>query len=240
MARIITFLLGIAIAFAVPAVLAVNGVRLVTNDRYVRAVYEQGGVPDDRYGFGSDERTRLALVGLASIQPSSKAGIDVLRAAKLRNGEPAFNSRELSHMEDVRTLVARAYRFQVIVLIAIAALALTLGLRRSTRSLVPVALGRGALLTLLVSVIVAIVAATSYSSFETPFHTVFFDGDSWRFAETDTLRRLYPDRFWLDTAIVIGGLAMLQALVLFPLARLWARRAGAWQALRMRARTESP
>jgi integral membrane protein (TIGR01906 family) len=239
MARIITFLLGIAIALAVPVVLTVNGLRLVTNDHYVRAVYEHGGVPEDRYGLSADERTRLAVAGLASIQPSSAAGIDVLRAARLRNGEAAFNSRELAHMEDVRTLVARAYRLQVILVVAIGILAVILGLLSSMRSLVPVALARGAVLTVILAVAVAIVAATSYSSFETPFHTVFFDGESWRFAETDTLRRLYPDRFWLDTAVVIGGLAVLQALVLFPLARLWAGRADARQALRMRARTES-
>jgi integral membrane protein (TIGR01906 family) len=107
------------------------------------------------------------------------------------------------------------------------------------RSLVPVALARGAVLTVVLAVVIGIVAATSYSSFETPFHTIFFKGDTWRFAETDTLRRLYPDRFWLDTAIVIGALAVLQALVVFLLARLWARRAGRQQASRMRARTQS-
>ncbi len=238
MARIITLLLGIAIALAVPAIPVVNGLRLVTNDEYVRAVYERGGVPDDRYGLSSEDRTRLALVGLSSIKPSS-AGIELLQTAKLRSGEPAFNSRELAHMEDVRTLVARAYRLQVILVVAIGILALILGLLRSMRPLVPVALARGAVLTVVLAIAIAIVAATSYSSFETPFHTIFFDGETWRFAETDTLRRLYPDRFWLDTAIVIGGLAVLQALVLFPLARLWARRADARQALRMRARTES-
>lgn len=238
MARTITLLLGIAIALAVPVILAVNGLRLVTNDEYVRAVYERGGVLDDRYGLSSDERTRLALVGLSSITPASP-GIELLREAKLGNGEPAFNARELAHMTDVRTLVARAYRFQVVLVIAIGILALVLGLLRSMRSLVPVALARGAVLTVVLAVAVAIVAATSYSSFETPFHTIFFERDTWRFAETDTLRRLYPDRFWLDTAIVIGGLAVLQALAVFLLARLWARRAGRRQASRMRTRTQS-
>ena len=239
MARIITFLLGIAIALAVPAILMVNGLRLVMNDEYVREVYEHGGVPDDRYGLSSDERTRLALVGLSSIEPSSAAGMEQLRTAKLRSGEPAFNNRELSHMEDVRTLVARAYRLQVILVVAIGILAVILGLLRSMRSLVPVALVRGAVLTVVLAIAIAIVVATSYGSFETPFHTVFFEGETWRFAETDTLRRLYPDRFWLDTAIAIGGLAVLQALVLFPLARLWARHASGRQASRMRARTQS-
>ena len=239
MSRLLVALLGIAITLAVPAVLAVNGIRLVVNDTYVKAVYDHGGVPADRYGFTSDERTRLALTGLHSIEPSSREGIALLRDARLRDGEPAFNTRELTHMQDVRNLLANAYRFELVVLVVIAALALALGLRRGTRTVVPVALGRGALLTVAVAVAVAVVSVTSFGWFDTPFHRTFFHGDSWRFAETDTLRRLYPDRFWLDTAIVVGVLAILQAALLFPLARFWARHAGAPRALRLRPRTES-
>jgi integral membrane protein (TIGR01906 family) len=238
MARIATIALSVAVTLVVPAILAVNGLRLVTNDQYVRAVYDHGGVPDDRYGFNDEERTRLALLGLRSIEPSSAEGIDLLRDARLENGEQAFNSRELSHMEDVRTAVARAYRFQVIAVIAIGILAVLFGLLSSFRALVPVALARGAVLTVVVAVAIGVLAATSYGSFETRFHSLFFEGDSWRFAETDTLRRLYPDRFWLDTAIVIGVLAVLQAVVVFFVARLWARRAGVRQPLRVRPRTE--
>ena len=72
-ARIVTIVLSVAVTLAVPAILAVNGVRLVTNERYVEAVYEHGGVPDDRYGLSSATRERLALVGLESIQPSRRA-----------------------------------------------------------------------------------------------------------------------------------------------------------------------
>ena len=69
----------------------------------------------------------------------------------------------MTHMEDVRTAVARAYRFQVIATLAIGVLALLLGLLTSMRSLVPVALARGAVLTGALAVVVGIVAATSYS-----------------------------------------------------------------------------
>ena len=43
MARIATIALSIAVTLAVPAILVVNGIRLVTNDRYVEAVYDHGG-----------------------------------------------------------------------------------------------------------------------------------------------------------------------------------------------------
>ena len=237
-ARIATIALSVAVTVVVPAILAVNGIRLAANEQYVEAVYDYGGVPDDRYGLGSATRERLALVGLESIQPSSD-GISLLREARFPNGEAAFNARELAHMGDVRTAVARAYRFQLIAVAAIGVLALLFGLLGSSlRALVPVALARGAVLTVVVAVVVGVVAATSYSSFEEPFHRLFFEGETWRFEETDTLRRLYPDRFWLDTAIVIGVLCLLQAILLFVAARFWSRRAGARRPLRMHVRTE--
>ena len=238
MARIATIVLSVAVTLVVPAILAVNGIRLVTNERYVEAVYDYGGVPDDRYGLGSATRERLALVGLESIQPSSE-GISLLRQARLPNGDAAFNGRELAHMEDVRTAVSRAYRFQLIAVAAIVVLGVLFALLGSSlRALVPVALARGAVLTVVVAVVVGVLASTSYSAFEEPFHWVFFEGETWRFEETDTLRRLYPDRFWLDTAVVIGVLCTLQAILLFVAARFWARRAGVRRPLRMQARTE--
>jgi integral membrane protein (TIGR01906 family) len=239
MTRIVTLVLGVAIALAVPAILAVTGLRLATNDRYVEAVYDRGGIPDDRYGLSEEARTALALVGLRSILPSSDEGIDLLRVARLPDGSAAFGDRELDHMADVRALVADAYRFQVVALIAIGGLALLLGLGRSTRTVVPVALARGAILTIALAVVVAVGAATSYDRFESVFHGLFFEGDTWRFEETDTLRRLYPDRFWFDTAVALGLVAVLQAAVLYPLARMWARRAGTRRGFRMAARTES-
>ena len=211
----------------------------MTHDRYVEALYDHGRIPRDRYGLTEAERTRLAEIGLRSIVPSTPEGIDTLRAARLPDGAPAFDARELRHMTDVRTLVARAYRLQVFLLIAIAVLALLLGVSASTRSVVPAALARGSILTIGVALVVAIVSATRYDLFETTFHGLFFDPSSWRFDETETLRRLYPDRFWLDTAITVGALAVVQAFVLYPVARLWARHARAGQGARLRARAQS-
>ena len=51
-------------------------------------------------------------------------------------------------------------------------------------------------------------------SFFSGFHALFFEGDSWLFAYSDTLIRLFPIRFWQDTFLfaaliaVAGGLGL--------------------------------
>lgn len=230
--------LSILVALAVPFVLVLNGVRVIADDWYVRFEYGRGGFPSDPYGLSREERTRLALVGLHSILPGYGKGIDLLREARLPDGGPAFDEREVRHMGDVRNLVAALFRAHLVALGAMVALALALGFTRRGRTIVPRALQRGALLTVGLAALVGLLSVTSWAWFSTPFHTLVFEGESWRFAEEDTLRRLYPDRFWSDTAIVLGAAAVGQALVLFVGARLWARRAG--QAIRLRARTQMP
>jgi len=64
------------------------------------------------------------------------------------------------------------------------------------------------------SIFVGVTFAIDPVGFLTGFHTIFFfSGSSWRFADTDTLRRLYPDRFWEDTTVLLGAAAAVQALL---------------------------
>ena len=223
--RIAVRTLTLAIALAVPAILVANGLRLITEDWYVHAVYDHGGVPGDVYGLTKQQRTALALTGLHSIRPDNGEGIELLRQARLPGEAHAFNARELRHMSDVRTLLGRVYVFQLAAVAGIAVLAVGLALFSSRRSLVPRALRFGALLTLGLAALVGLLSAVYWPAVSTPFHLVFFGESSWRFDDTDTLRRLYPDRFWIDTAIVLGALAVGQAVVLWLVARMWERRA---------------
>ncbi len=52
-----------------------------------------------------------------------------------------------------------------------------------------------------------------FDDFFVQFHSVFFDGDSWRFSTTDTLLRLYPEEFWQDTSQLAAGIVVAQAVV---------------------------
>ena len=210
-----------AIALLVPPLLMVNGMRVLANDWFVRFEYGRDGFPPDRYGMPRSERTRLALIGLRSIEPREHAGGELLRQARLRDGTPAFRAKELRHMSDVRRIVGLLFPLQPAILALVAAIA-TAG--TTAPRLVARGLQVGAALTLALAAVTAILVALDAVAFLDGFHTLFFEGESWRFAETDTLRRLYPDRFWSDTAILLGIGAAGQALLIGAAATAWRRR----------------
>lgn len=222
-ARAVAYVLVVAIAVVVPALLVVTGFRVLATDSYVRWELDRDGFPPDRYGLSDPQRERLALLGLRSIEPGSD-GIVLLERATLPDGAPAFDERELSHMRDVRTLFGAALLGQLVAVVAIALLALALAWT-SLRTVVPRGLLAGALATLAIAVLAVPFILLGFDRFFTRFHEVFFEGDSWRFSDTDTLIRLYPERFWQDVAQLVAAIAVLQALLLAPLAWWWLRAA---------------
>ncbi len=201
----------------------VNALRVLATDTYVRYELGRDGFPPDRYGLADDEREALALIGLRSIEPGS-AGIALLEGATLPDGSAAFDERELAHMEDVRTIFGAALRAQLVVLVALVVLALVLA-RTRLRTAVPRGLLWGALATLAIAVLAVPFILLGFDRFFTRFHELFFEGDSWRFSTTDTLIRIYPERFWEDVSTTAAALTVGQALLLAPLAWWWLRRA---------------
>ncbi len=87
------------------------------------------------------------------------------------------------------------------------------------------ALLAGALATLVVAVLLVPVILLGFDGFFTRFHEMFFEGDSWRFSSTDTLIRIYPERFWEDVSRLAATITVVQAIVLAPLAWWWLRSA---------------
>ena len=129
MARIATIVLSVAVTLVVPAILAVNCIRMVTNEQFVRGRLRlRRGSRTTATASARQTRERLALVGLARSSRRRRRASRLLREARLANGEAAFNARELAHMEDVRTAVSRAYRFQLIAVVAIGVLAVLFAL----------------------------------------------------------------------------------------------------------------
>jgi integral membrane protein (TIGR01906 family) len=211
----------VAIALVVPPTLVVNALRALATESFTR--WELGRLEPDAYGLMPKQREALALRGLESIRPRS-SGVELLEHARLPDGSRAFDERELSHMRDVRRVFGLALRAQLVTLLVLAGVALFL-LRSRFRTLVPRGLLVGALATLGVAVLAVPVIVLGFDAFFTRFHEMFFQGDSWRFSDRDTLIRVYPEQLWIDVSRIAAALTVVQAVVLASLSWWWLRAA---------------
>jgi integral membrane protein (TIGR01906 family) len=75
-------------------------------------------------------------------------------------------------------------------------------------------LGRGGWLTVILIGAIIIFVLLGFGFFFVGFHEVFFAPGTWTFRYSDTLIRLFPERFWRDTFLTLGGLALLGGLLL--------------------------
>jgi integral membrane protein (TIGR01906 family) len=158
------------------------------------------------------------VLGLRAVDPVRGERVSILHAARLPDGTRAFRADEVRHMRDVRAWLKRLHELQVLVACALAALTWR------GRSLLVDALRAGAAATSVVAVAAVAAMAFDFDVVLLGFHKLLFAGDSWHFADEDTLIRVYPERFWNWTGIAIGLLVALQGAASLAAGEAIARR----------------
>ena len=134
----------VVLAVLVPVLFVGNGLYLLTHEWFVRAEYARPGFPDDEFGMETAERTRLAVVGLYSILPWNRDGIDLLREARFDDGTLAFDGgRAAAHGATCAACSRSCSALHAVTLVSLVVLAAV----RRTRDLARRALRAGAFVT---------------------------------------------------------------------------------------------
>lgn len=209
---------GAFVSAAIPILFIMVNVRLVMSPAFLHFEYTRPNFPADFYGFTQEDRLRYAPYAIDYLLNGED--ITYLGDLKFDDGASLFNTRELRHMRDVKTLTQGAYLMTVIIGMLASLAAYTLWKRGRLNA----ALFRGALITLALIIAIVLGAILSWDVFFTGFHTLFFENDTWYFAYSDTLIRLFPEQFWFDAALLIGGLAIIEALVVIAITVRWRTR----------------
>ncbi|RLC97620.1 MAG: TIGR01906 family membrane protein [Chloroflexi bacterium] len=216
--RLIQWLLVLAL----PVFLLVADVRTATGHWFVHWEYGKASFPSDPYGLSTAERIPLAKTCVDYL--ATGADISLLADLQLPDGQPAFNQRELRHMFDVQVVYGHLMSACIVAALLLAGGIAALLTSDQTRWRVPAALLNGSLLTLGLLGAVGAYMALSWGEFFTTFHRIFFEGSSWLFDHSDTLIRLFPMRFWIDVAVVIVGLLIVETIAIGSGAWIWLRR----------------
>lgn len=212
--------LRVLIVLAVPVVLTMTMVRLLTLPWYPAWEYRRPGFPADPLGMSESERLRLAAATVRFLNVPWQT--DSLKDLQLPDGTPAYNGRELGHMDDVKCVYNALTLTALVVLVG--AILSGWRLRQAGKRCEAFAsLQQGGVLTLLALISLAVWMLVAFSQFFTFFHSLFFQPGTWVFSYSDTLIRLFPLQFWEDAGLLIAGGVSLSSLLLTLLGG-WLRR----------------
>lgn len=199
------------VAILVPVALVLTAVRLLLTPAFVQFEYRTPNFPPDPYGFTRQDRLYWSQIALNYLL--NDQGISYLGDLRFPDGNPLYNPRELQHMADVKKVVQAALKVWIGSLVGLVLLGVwawradwLAGFRHG--------LSRGGWLTVLLVGTVILFVLVGFGVFFVFFHDIFFAPGTWTFSYSDTLIRLFPQRFWRDTFLVLGMLAGGVGLVL--------------------------
>ncbi len=192
------------VTILVPVALVLSSIRILLAPWFLPFEYNMPGFPADAYGFTLQDRLYWSRYALDYL--TNDAGIEYLGDLRFGDGSEVYNQRELSHMVDVKIAITNTLRVWLATLVGLVGLALW-AWRSGWVEQYSLGLARGGLLTaLLIAGILAFVALAFRVLF-VAFHDVFFAAGTWMFEWSDTLIRLFPERFWRDIFIYLGVLS---------------------------------
>ena len=201
----------------IPVILVLTSVRLLMTKPFVRFNYALPGFPRDPYGFTEADRLYHAPIALEYLL--NEAGIEFLGDQRFEDGTPVYNAGELGHMEDVKRVTRAALNVRRLGLVAAVAIGAVLWRFAGSQYLWE-SLQGGAKLTAVVMIILLVALIVGFSVLFVGFHEVFFDPDTWTFLFSETLIRLFPERFWQVAFATIGVGTLIQAGLLYIISRL--------------------
>ncbi|MGE5776312.1 MAG: TIGR01906 family membrane protein, partial [Chloroflexota bacterium] len=207
-----TSILSWLVSILVPVALIGLGLRVLLTPLFLQVEYNLPYFPADEYGFTKEDRLKWAPYALNYLTNSED--IHYLSDLQFDDGQPLYNERELSHMDDVKQVTQGALRIWYVTLALLLGLgiwawfggwqqAYRLGVRRGGWLIVGLAAAIG-----LIVVVGIAVNPNVFWDFFAGFHSLFFEGNSWLFLYSDTLIRLFPIRFWQDAFLWAAALAL--------------------------------
>jgi integral membrane protein (TIGR01906 family) len=213
MNRSLTNIAFAAVVLAMPFFLVLTVTRVLIADWYPRHEYAKPDFPPDPYGFTQAERLELSLVSIHYLQRPEppEMAIEMLKAQRLPGtDQPLFNQYELSHMMDVKRLTDTLWKVHIAAGVIVLAGLIWLLARRETRTAGFNALLYGGGLTAVLLVGLVVFVLLSWREFFITFHDVFFPPGTWTFDWSNSLIRLFPDKFWFDagTILTVGSLIL--------------------------------
>ena len=230
------------VVLAMPFFLGFSAIRLFINGAEWYVTYEYGKelFPEDLAIFGENERERLglqqldqeerkslALVAVDYLQRDEPAEevIHMLEEQRLPGtNEPLYKPSEISHMIDVKRVTDSIGQLNLIAGAIVVAGLLLLLWRPQTRRSAYRALLQGGVFTTVLLLFIGLFIILAWNLFFVQFHELLFPPGTWTFAYSDSLIRLFPEKFWFDFGVLLSLTALLFGVLATVIGYLLQRR----------------
>ena len=204
-------ILGWMVTVLMPLIVLMFSIRLMISPNYARVEYRMPGFPDDPFGFSLEDRLQWSEPSIKYLVNSED--ITYLETLSFDDGEPIFNASELSHMEDVKTVIT-GMRIALAALMVGLLAVIVVAVRKGWRDSLLLALRRGGWGVVGLIAAVLLLLTINFDQLFTWFHQMFFESGTWQFYTSDTLIRLFPMRFWQDAFIAVGSISLIIGILL--------------------------
>jgi integral membrane protein (TIGR01906 family) len=206
------------VILAMPFLLTLGTLRLIILwDWPSYPSFEYQRILPDRYGFTPEDRLALAEATLDYLRESGPVEEAITLLEELRipgSDESLYNDRELGHMVDVKRLTDILARLLWPLAVVVVGGLMFLFLKVERRTEFFKAITYGGLFTSGALLAMIILIGLSWNFVFTQFHEILFPPDTWTFFYTDSLIRLFPERFWFDFGLIWTGSVFLEGLIL--------------------------
>lgn len=223
----VRLIIRVLVVIAMPFFLGLTNIGLIISPAYPRMEYAKPDFPADNFGWTQEQRLDLALVAVDYLQrPQPAEEVIYLLEEQVipGNGEPLYNEREIGHMVDVKRVTDGIGRVRFV-----AAAVVLLGLaillwNQSTRREGYRAILHGGITTTAILLALALFILVAWSVFFTQFHELLFPPGTWSFSYSDSLIRLFPEKFWFDVGIILSVGTLIEGVIVAGLGYWLLRR----------------
>ncbi len=210
------FVIRLAVALAMPFFLGLTNIRLIVSPAYPRMEYAKESFPLDQYGFSQEDRLALALVAVDYLQRSEPAEeVIYLLEEQVIPGttDPLYNEKEIGHMVDVKHVTDGIGRVRVVAAAIVILGLITLLWQPATRREGYRAILQGGITTTAILFALALFILVAWSVFFTQFHELLFPPGTWTFFYSDSLIRLFPEKFWFDLGVILSVGTLVEGIL---------------------------
>jgi integral membrane protein (TIGR01906 family) len=214
-----TGILKMLIVLVLPFFIILGSVRLLTTEQYLAFEYGKSSFPPDTFGYTQQQRLELASVNMRYVRDNLPSGT---LSNETLNGGRVYSQREVTHMADVQAAFQSVWRtwWTAFILLLLPGFILW---RKGGRMAFASALQWGGLLTSGIILAIAMVALFAWQVWFDNFHLLFFEPNSWLFAYSDSLIRLFPLQFWIDATFTVSTFSLAGGLLLAFIGSRWGR-----------------